>query len=132
MKKGKTFLPDTNFILRYFLHDDESMYRKASRLFEEIRQGNRNALILEGVLVECVYVLLKFYNVPRNEVSEKLQRLLHYKGIVNQDKIALIEALRIFAERNIDIVDIILFVKAKHNDMTLLSFDKDLLKLSRK
>jgi predicted nucleic-acid-binding protein len=132
MKEGKTLLPDTNVILRYLLRDDESQYKKAFDLFEAIRQGNRSAIILEGVLVECVYVLLKFYNVPRKDICMQLQGILHYKGIINQDKGALNEALRVFAETKFDIVDVILFMKAKHHDMEAFSFDKDLHKLSRK
>ncbi|MFC1591053.1 PIN domain-containing protein [Thermodesulfobacteriota bacterium] len=132
MSEGKTLLPDTNVILRYLLQDDGNQYKKAFGLFEEIRQGNRNAVILESVLVECVYVLLKFYSVPRNDICTQLQGILHYKGIVNQDRDALVEALKIFAETKFDIVDTILFTKAKHYDMEAFSFDRDLQKLSKK
>ncbi len=132
MNEEKTLLPDTNVILRYLLQDDEPQYKKACGLFEEIRRGNRNAVILEGVLVESVYVLLKFYSVPRKDISKQLQGILHYKGIVNQDRDALVEALKIFEEKKFDIVDIILFTKAKHYNMETFSFDKDLQKLLKK
>lgn len=131
MKEGKTLLPDTNVILRYLLQDDESQHAKAAALFEAVRQGIRRAVILEGVLVECVYVLLKFYNVPRKDICTQLQGLLHYKGIINPDTDDLVEALKIFAETKFDIVDIILSTKAKHHAMEAFSFDKDVQKLSR-
>ena len=132
MKEGKTLLPDTNVILRYLLQDDENQYKKAFVFFEKIRQGNRNAVMLESVLVECVYVLLKFYNVPRKDISRPLQGILHYKGIVNTDREALVEALKIFTETQFDIVDILLFAKAQHQGMEVFSFDRDLQKLSKK
>ncbi len=53
-------------------------------LFEKVRSGAAKALILESVLVECVYVLVKFYKVPRGEAAGKLEAILGYKGIVNQ------------------------------------------------
>lgn len=119
-------LPDTNTILRYLLKDNPAQYSMASSFFEKVRMGDEKAVILESVLVECVYVLTKFYRVPKDESSTRLQQLLRYKGIVNRDKRELIEALAIFADRNIDIVDCILCVKARNYNMSLFSFDKDL------
>jgi len=43
----------------------------------------------------------------------RLIDILHYEGIANTDQEELILALRRFSERNIDIVDCILCVKAK-------------------
>ena len=119
-------LPDTNTILRYLLKDNITQYDTASNFFEKVRSGNEKAIILESVLVECVYVLTKFYKVPKDESSVRLQELLRYKGIVNKDKKELTEALTMFADKNIDIVDCILCVKAENYNMALFSFDKDL------
>jgi len=125
-----TVLPDTNSILRYLLKDDEKHYNAAEKFFEKVRNGGERALILESVLVECVYVLVRFYKVPRKETTEKLQSLLHYKGIENIDKDELIYALKIHGEKNIDITDCILHSKIKNNPRRkLFSFDEKLLKL---
>ncbi len=121
-------LPDTNTILRYLLKDDIKLYEEASKFFENVRVGNEKVLILESVLVECVYVLTKFYNVPKAGASEKLKELLHYKGILNNDKKELIDALTMFASKSIDIVDCILCGKAKGYNMSLFTFDEDLKK----
>ena len=121
-------LPDTNTILRYLLKDDIKLYEESSKFFEKVRVGNEKIIILESVLVECIYVLTKFYNVPRAEASERLKELLHYKGMQNNDKKELIEALTMFANKNIDIVDCILCEKAKSYNMSLFSFDEDVKK----
>jgi predicted nucleic-acid-binding protein len=73
-----------------------------------------------------VYVLMKFYKVPKIEASEKLIRILHYKGIANKDKEDLIKALEIFAEKNIDIVDCVLLSRAKGQRYKIFTFDKKL------
>lgn len=125
MKKPAKKLPDTNTILRYLLKDNIQLYEESSKLFEKVKVGDEKIIILESVLVECVYVLTKFYNVPKYETSERLKELLHYKGVSNRDRKELIEALTIFASKNIDIVDCILCVKAKSYNMPLFSFDKD-------
>jgi predicted nucleic-acid-binding protein len=121
-------LPDTNTILRYLLKDDIKLYEESTKFFEKVRVGNEKIIILESVLVECVYVLTKFYNVPKAETAERLKELLLYKGITNHDKKALVAALTMFATKNIDIVDCILCEKAKGYNMSLFTFDEDLKK----
>lgn len=122
-------LPDTNVILRYLLADEPHLYAKADRLFERVRVGEEKVIILESVIVECVYVLTKFYKVPKDKASEKLQGLLHYRGVVNDDKRELIEALSLFADKNFDIVDCILWAKARGYGASLVSFDERLKRL---
>jgi len=127
--KDPARLPDTNVILRYLLADDPVLYEKADRLFEKIRVGSEKAVILESVLVECVYVLTEFYKVPKAEAAARLKDLLLYKGITNGDKEELIEALNIFSGKDpLDIVDCVLSAKAKSVGMTLVTFDEKLRK----
>lgn len=125
-------LPDTNVILRYLLEDEPQLYKKAGEFFEKVRLGEEKALILESVLVECIYMLTKFYKVPKEDAVDKLKCLLQYKGIINDDKKELIEAMSIFADKNIDIVDCILCAKAKGYNKLLFTFDERLKKLSEK
>jgi predicted nucleic-acid-binding protein len=125
-------LPDTNVVLRYLLHDDAVQYERAAEFFESVRVGNEKAIIIESVLVECVYILMKFYRIPKREVADTLTKLLQYKGIANVDRKTLVEALRLFAEQNVDIVDCIVLAKVKRGEGRLFSFDKALNKLHDK
>ena len=126
MRRPKVVLPDTNVVLRYLLRDHEAHYAQASELFEAVREGKRQAVLLEGVLVECVYVLTKFYQVPRAEAAGKLQGLLQYKGIHNPDRQELLDALQRYAETRLDIVDCILLAKGSTEHTEVFSFDADL------
>lgn len=119
-------LPDTNVILRYLLGDEPQLYRKAYDFFEKVRVGTEKAIILESVLVECMYILTKFYHVPKEEGSDKLKSLLQYRGVINEDKRELIDALNIFAKGTIDFVDCILCSKARSTGHELLTFDEKL------
>ncbi|MDP2754660.1 MAG: PIN domain-containing protein [Nitrospirota bacterium] len=121
-------LPDTNVILRYLLEDEPQLYQKASEFFEKVRLGEEKALIIESVLVECIYMLTKFYKVPKEVAVDKLKGFLQYKGIINEDKKELIEAMNIFSNKNIDIVDCILCTKAKSYNKILFTFDEGLRK----
>jgi len=51
--------------------------------------------------------------------------------MVNRDKAELVAALHIFAQQSLDIVDCVLLAKARHGAGRVLSFDKDLNKLSQ-
>jgi len=130
--KNAEMLPDTNVLLRYLLRDDALQYAKAEAFFENVRVGKEKAVIIESVLVECVYILMKFYKIPKREVADVLAVLLQYKGIANTDRKTLVEALRTFAEQNLDIVDCILLARAKQGKGRLFSFDKALNKLHEK
>lgn len=126
-------LPDTNTILRYLLGDEPRLYEKANRFFEKVRLGEEKVIILESVVVECIYVLMKFYKVPKTAASAKLKELLHYKGVANNDRDELIEALTIFAEKpSLDIVDCILCAKARSHNISLFTFDESLMNYAKR
>ncbi len=130
MKKPGKSLPDTNAIIRYLIRDEEPLYLKAKEFFDKVKNGSARAVIIESVLAECIYVLTKIYKVPRNKAAEGLIDILHYKGITNSDQKELINALTLFSERNVDIVDCILCMKASSAEACLFSFDNDLNKVS--
>lgn len=124
-------LADTNIILRYLLKDHKELFQKAFEYFEKVRTGKEEALILESVFTEVVYVLEKFYKVPRQEISDKLREFLLYKGIFSEDKKGLIRALRIFSSSNLSMVDCILCSKARGMGLEIFSFDERLNKFCR-
>ena len=98
---------------------------------DRLKEGEVHARLTEGVLVECVYVLLKVYEVPRPEVAATLRALLGYRGWGNDDLAVYGEALQLFEERRVDIVDALLHARAQANGWEVFSFDGDLKKLKR-
>lgn len=126
MRKSARSLPDTNTIIRYLVKDDIELFNKAEKFFSQVKTGEQQALIIESVLAECIYVLLKVYKVPKKEAATSLSDILNYKGVANRDKEELKEALLIFADKNLDIVDCILCTKARNRHLRLFSFDKEL------
>jgi predicted nucleic-acid-binding protein len=123
---------DANVILRFLLADEPAHFDQARAFMAQVKTGEAGAYITEGVLVECVYVLLKVYQVPRSELAEKLVGLLGYKGVVDENKKLLQESLRLFAAKNVDIVDAIVHVTATLRGWQPFSFNADLGKLSKR
>ena len=80
------------------------------------------------MIVECIYVMEKYYEIPKNEIVDKLSRILNFSGIVNPDRPEILNALLKYEKSNIDIVDCIL---AAHSspEKVVISFDKDMKKL---
>lgn len=132
MSAPQKSLLDGNVILRYLLEDDPDLYAKSRRVLEKVRTGEEKAVILDAVLCECVYVLLKFYRVERPIIAEKLRDLLNYKGIHSSDKETMIESLRVFRDTNLSIVDCLLCAKARQEGWTLVTFDEELAQHSKK
>lgn len=127
-----TCVVDANVILRYLLADQPDHFRKANQFMGQVKTGEIGVFIPEGVILECVYVLLKFYKVPRPEIVESLVGILNYKGVINENRSILIKSLRLFLEKNGDIVDAVVHTISKENGWSCFTFDKDLMKFEEK
>ena len=131
MTKHPECLLDSNVVLRHVLCDDPEQAAAVKPVFDALRSGEKVGLLLESVLTECVYILLNYYGVPKGEVVAKLDGVLRYPGIVNQDKHDLREAVKLFGVNSIDFVDCILVAKSRIGELELISFDEKLQKLKR-
>ncbi len=128
MKTSKIYLPDTNVIIRYLVSDNQEMSIKAKDFFDKVKNGIFKAKIIESVIAECIYILIKIYKVPKDEAAKSLIDVLQYKGITNEDRNELINALNIFTNKRLDIVDCILYAKADNKETDVFTFDNQLIK----
>ena len=120
----KVYLIDTNVVLRYLLDDHKLFSPKAKAFMQDVAKGLKKAEISSVVIVECVYVMEKFYEIPKNEITDKLSRILNIKEIVNSDKSEILDALLKYKNSGTDIVDCILAAKSSPQRV-IVSFDKD-------
>ena len=128
MPPEKVYLIDTNVILRFLLDDHPVFSPKARAFMQEVSNKTWPAVIPAVVFAECVYVLEKFYRVPRNEITDTLSRIFTIPGIINADKAELLKALLLFHQSNTEIVDCILAASSSAQ-APVVSFDKDLVQL---
>jgi predicted nucleic-acid-binding protein len=111
---------DANYIIRYFVNDNEKM----AEIAEETLM-NEEVFISHEVLAEVIYVLGGIYEIPKREISLKLITLLSQGNVNSLDGVA-IEALMIFVDKNIDFVDALLCAYSENDEVR--TFDKKLLK----
>ena len=124
----KVYLIDTNVVLRYLLGDHPEFSPKAEAFMFDVSKGVKKAEILNVVIVECIYVMEKYYEIPKTEIVGKLSGILNFSGIVNPDRSEILEALLKYENSNIDIVDCIL-ASCSSPEKVVISFDKDMKKL---
>ena len=129
MSARKKRIPDTNVIIRYLFRDVPAQYDEAEVFFEAVRTGRQQAIVLESVLVECLYILDKFYHVPRAAAADSLAGLLRYKGVIAQDEDCLLEALNLYASGALDPVDCLLAAHARKAGIEVFTFDRKLKRL---
>jgi predicted nucleic-acid-binding protein len=119
-------LIDTNVIIRYLAGDHAEFLAKSTELFEQLERGDADAIILDSVVMEAFFVLTKFYQLPRGEVIDDLKTILSFTGVINDDKLQIIETLNLVLYKNIDFVDALLCVKSRLYELELFSFDERL------
>ena len=124
----KVYLIDTNVVLRYLLGDHPEFSPKAEAFMFDVSKGVKKAEILNVVIVECIYVMEKYYEIPKTEIVKKLSGILNFSGIVNSDRSEILQALLKYENSNIDIVECILAARSSP-EKVVISFDKDMKKL---
>jgi len=127
MPRRKALILDTNVILRFLLNDVPELYGKAERIFLQVEEGKLEVLLSDLVLSECVWVLEKFYKVPRQEIAEKISSFLQAKGVHTETpKSVFEEALSTWSGSTLDWTDAFLVAKASHGNTKLLTFDREI------
>ena len=122
------WIPDTNTILRYLLDDHPELSAKARVFWESVRESRLSAVLTEGVLMEAVYVLSKFYKVPRIEAVERLSGLLRYAGLSQEPAGIFPDALALFGQGGLDFVDCLLVVRERTGRGAVFTFDRPLVR----
>lgn len=93
---------DTNIIIRFLTSDNPVQAGKVEEMFKKSDSGS--LVIPDLIVAEIVYVLLSFYNLPKEEVIEKIGALLDYPKLKTNKKL-LKKTLEVFFDHNISFSD---------------------------
>ncbi|MEA1879748.1 MAG: PIN domain-containing protein [Campylobacterota bacterium] len=125
-------LIDTNVIIRFLAADVEKLHLESVEILNEIYNNELKVEILGEVIMEVLFVMKRGYKEPKVVTVESLKEILSLRGVVNNDKHILLEALTMFCDKNIDFVDALICTKAKLEGYGKISFDKDVMKKCEK
>ena len=127
----KTYFADTNFYLRFLLNDNKDQAEKSASYLKKAQEQEIKIVFLSEVILEMGIVLEKFYKITKPEIARHLSILIKTAYLTIEDRAVWGESFEIFSRKNIDLLDILIFVKAKTKGVEVLSFDKDLAKLAK-
>lgn len=119
---------DTNYILRWFLNDIPSQ----ALLVDELIKGSKSETIIVDrlTIAELTYVL-RSQGYDHQQIGTLVEELFYYPSLV---PLSLSEqvALKVYKNTNLDFEDCILLALAKVKNYKLGTFDKEMLKASKK
>jgi predicted nucleic-acid-binding protein len=119
-------LLDTNVLVRFFTVDNVPKYKKLYDFFNSLEHGDIHIELKLIVLFQTIFVLKSVYHVPQKQIAEGILELLKYKGIVVKEKKIVIRMLRLWHEKNSDIVDCYLIACMEKDPINILySYDRD-------
>ena len=107
--------------MRFFTKDDENKARRVKSLLE----SDEELLLIDAVVMELIYTLIRVYGQSKNQILEVLKFLLSRPNMrINSE---LRKAIKVYGEENISITDSLLVVYGRNNKIA--SFDERLLKV---
>jgi predicted nucleic-acid-binding protein len=117
---------DTNIFLRYFLKENESVFRRLEKLFSEIILGNIIGVANAMIIAEVVWVLSRSYKWNKEKICDNIEFILITPNIRFKDKAILINAVNVYKEKIIGFIDAYNYSYMKANGIDeIYSFDRD-------
>lgn len=107
--------------MRFFTRDNESKARKVKSLLE----SDEELLLIDAVVMELIYTLVRVYGQSKDQILEILKFLLSRANI--QINLELRKAVKVYEKENISITDSLLVIYGQNNKIA--SFDEGLLKV---
>lgn len=124
-------LLDTNVVLRYFTRDDPEKADHARGLIERLKTVNETAITSHAVIFETAFTMQSYYRVAKADIRDSLSAILALRGLRIDERDLLIEALELFADRNVSLPDAYNAVFARSRGIPCVySWDRDFDKFS--
>ena len=121
---------DTNIFLRFFLKENELVFKDLERLFNEIISGKIVCLSNEIIIAEVIWVLDRFYKWNKEKICENIELILNTPNIRFRERSIIIEAVNLYKDKNISFIDAYNYFFMRANGINkIYSFDRDFDKL---
>ena len=60
-------LLDTNILIRFLVRDHEEHYLKSVEIFRAIEEGEMEAMLMDFIMAEVIYVLKRIYKYEKKK-----------------------------------------------------------------
>lgn len=96
---------DTNIFIRYLTNDFPDKADKCERIFKKAVKREEDLYTTDMVIAEIVWVLESYYELPKMEVQEKVEKILNTPNLTCPNKDLILTALALYTEKNVDFID---------------------------
>jgi predicted nucleic-acid-binding protein len=96
---------DTNIFLRFLTNDDPEKAQRAEALFKKAVAGKVTLRTSVLVVAEMVWTLESFYGLARDDIAEKIGKILNTPNLSCETSAIVLEALDLYADKNVDFID---------------------------
>jgi predicted nucleic-acid-binding protein len=116
---------DTNIFIRFLTDDVPEKVDACEEIFKKAVEKQETLFTTDLVIAEIVWVLESFYELPKNEIQDKVEKILNTPNLICPHKDLMLSALMLYSERNIDYIDAYNALLLKeHGIEELYSYDK--------
>ena len=99
---------DTNIIIRLAVKDDDKQRESCMRLLEKAKDKKLTLYILPVAVLETVWILEKYYKLPKKEVRDFVEALLNTPEIICDMENVFKRAIAVYEEKNIKFTDAVM------------------------
>lgn len=96
---------DTNIFIRFLTNDISEKADACEHLFRKAAENNETFFTTEMVIAEIISVLESYYELPKKEVQEMVEKILITPFLFCPQKDLILNALTIYGDKNIDYID---------------------------
>jgi len=116
---------DTNIFIRFLTDDVPEKADACEKIFKKAVEKEEALFTTELVIAEIVWVLESFYELPKKEVQDKVEKILNTPNLICPHKDLILSALVLYSEKNIDYIDACNALTLKEKGIEeLYSYDK--------
>jgi predicted nucleic acid-binding protein len=122
---SKSYLIDTNVLVRFFTGEPPEMAERARALVTRADSGKIRLEVPPLIVAETVYTLESFYEMPKKDVCEMLSAFLRSRGISAHEPDIILDALERYRSLPVHYADAYLAATAATLKIPVFSFDQD-------
>ena len=116
---------DTNIFIRFLTDDVPEKADACEEIFKKAVEKRETLFTTDLVIAEIVWVLELFYELPKNEVQGKVEKILNTPNLTCPHKDLILSVLILYSQKNIDYIDAYNALILKENGIEeLYSYDK--------
>lgn len=119
----KTYLIDTNIVIRILTNDPPELAAQLEGLLEEVDNREISFFVPSMVIAEACWVLQSVYSFSKKEIGQALLEFVSSEGVEVEEKFVL-QALESFHKNNVDFIDAYLSLKAHHKETPIITWNK--------